>query len=61
MDFDQPTTAGHIARRIGARLIGEESLEIKGINEIHQVRSGDITFADVEKYFAKALKSEASA
>lgn len=33
---------------------------ITGINEIHKVRKGDLTFVDVQKYYAKALTSDAS-
>jgi UDP-3-O-[3-hydroxymyristoyl] glucosamine N-acyltransferase len=34
--------------------------KIYGINEIHKVSIGDITFVDTPKYFDKALNSEAS-
>ena len=34
--------------------------KIYGINEIHKVSIGDITFVDTSKYFDKALNSEAS-
>lgn len=61
MNLPQPLTVSRIAAMIDAEVIGDESLEIKGVNEIHKVRPGDLTFADVEKYFSKAIHSAATA
>lgn len=33
---------------------------MSGINEIHRVQTGDLTFVDVEKYYHKALNSAAT-
>ena len=41
-------------------IIGEGNQLATGINEIHKVEEGDITFVDVEKYYQKALNSAAS-
>jgi len=60
MDFPEPIPVTVIAERINAKLVGDTSLKVTGINEIHQVRPGDITFSDLEKYFKKALDSIAS-
>ncbi|MCB9348065.1 MAG: UDP-3-O-(3-hydroxymyristoyl)glucosamine N-acyltransferase [Lewinellaceae bacterium] len=60
MQFSNPIPVKEIAEKIGARIIGDDSLLATGINEIHQVRKGDITFVDVKKYFDKSLKSDAS-
>lgn len=60
MDFPQPIPVQAIAVKIGATLLGDDTLQAIGINEIHQVRPGDITFSDVKKYFTKALKSAAT-
>lgn len=60
MNFPQPIPVSTIAEMIGATLIGDKTLEAIGINEIHQVRPGDITFSDVQKYFTKALQSAAT-
>jgi UDP-3-O-[3-hydroxymyristoyl] glucosamine N-acyltransferase len=60
MNFPKPIPIQQIAKKIGAILIGDDTLESTGINEIHQVRPGDITFSDVKKYFEKALKSAAT-
>ncbi len=50
-----------IASFLGAEHIAGEVREISGINEIHKVRVGDITFVDHPKYYQKALQSAASA
>jgi UDP-3-O-[3-hydroxymyristoyl] glucosamine N-acyltransferase len=60
MKFAQPIPVREIAAKIGAEIIGDASLAATGINEIHQVQAGDITFVDVRKYFDKSLKSAAS-
>jgi len=60
MNFPQPIPVTVLAEKIGATLLGDTTLVATGINEIHQVRPGDITFSDVKKYFEKALKSEAT-
>jgi UDP-3-O-[3-hydroxymyristoyl] glucosamine N-acyltransferase len=49
-----------IAEIIGAKLIGNTSLIATGLNEIHKVETGDITFVDVEKYYSKSLNSAAT-
>lgn len=40
--------------------MGDGSLLVAGINEIHKVEPGDITFVDHPKYYDKALQSAAS-
>lgn len=60
MKFPQPIPVQEIAQRIGADIIGSTTQKAFGINEIHKVEPGDITFSDVEKYFEKSLSSEAS-
>jgi UDP-3-O-[3-hydroxymyristoyl] glucosamine N-acyltransferase len=60
MTFNQPISIRQIAIKIKAEIIGDETLNALGINEIHQVRKGDITFSDVRKYFDAALKSDAT-
>ena len=49
-----------IAEIIGAKLIGNTDLIATGLNEIHKVTEGDITFVDVEKYYSKSLNSAAT-
>lgn len=60
MKLPYPISVQEIAEKIDAELLGDASLEATGINEIHQVEPGDITFVDVKKYFDKSLKSPAS-
>ncbi len=60
MKFPTPIPVKEIAQKIKAEIIGDETLLAYGINEIHKVEKGDITFADMPKYFKKALQSEAS-
>ena len=40
--------------------MGDGNLFVGGINEIHRVENGDITFVDLPKYYDKALQSAAS-
>ncbi len=60
MKFKEPIPVTQVAARIGAEVIGDKNLSVTGINEIHHVEAGDITFVDVKKYFDKALRSAAS-
>ncbi len=50
-----------IANIIGAGFSGAPDFLISGLNEIHMVEPGDLTFVDHPKYYAKALNSKASA
>ena len=60
MKFPLPLPVGELAEQIGAKLLGDPDLLATGINEVHHVEAGDITFVDVEKYYAKALGSAAT-
>ncbi|MBK8562557.1 MAG: UDP-3-O-(3-hydroxymyristoyl)glucosamine N-acyltransferase [Saprospiraceae bacterium] len=60
MKFPHPIPILDIALKTGATIIGDDSLLATGINEIHKVQPGDITFVDNRKYFRKALESAAS-
>lgn len=57
----QPTSIQYIANIIQAKIKGNSSVWITGINEIHCVREGDIVFVDHPKYYDKALRSKATA
>ena len=61
MKFPEPIAVTTIAEWIGAEIIGNSTLMLTGINEIHKVEHGDITFSDAPKYFKKSLESAASA
>ncbi len=60
MRFPQPIPVRDLAQRFNAQLIGDETLVVTGINEIHKVSPGDIAFSDVKKYFQKTLDSAAT-
>jgi UDP-3-O-[3-hydroxymyristoyl] glucosamine N-acyltransferase len=61
MKFDHPHEVQEIAQYIGSNLIiGDLHQSVTGINEIHKVEVGDITFVDYHKYYNKALSSNAS-
>jgi len=60
MKFYRPFSLKEISGFIGARFIGPEDFEITGLNEIHMVEPGDITFVDHPKYYNKALRSKAT-
>lgn len=60
MKFDSPQTLKKIAGLIHARFVGDPDFLVSGINEIHMVEPGDLTFVDHPKYYDKALKSEAT-
>ncbi len=60
MKFTTPIPIQAIAKAINATIIGQADLLATGINEIHKVEKGDITFVDVEKYFDQSIQSNAS-
>jgi UDP-3-O-[3-hydroxymyristoyl] glucosamine N-acyltransferase len=49
-----------IAKILNAKFVGDPDTIIKGINEIHKVEKGDLTFVDLPKYYDKVLKSKAN-
>jgi UDP-3-O-[3-hydroxymyristoyl] glucosamine N-acyltransferase len=61
MNFETPIPVREIAGWIDAKIIGNEQLLLTGINEIHKIRKGDITFVDHPKYYGASLNSAASA
>ena len=60
MKFEKPVPVQWIADFTGAKLIGNTSQEATGINEIHKVTAGDISFVDFEKYYNACLTSAAT-
>ncbi|MCW3120736.1 MAG: UDP-3-O-(3-hydroxymyristoyl)glucosamine N-acyltransferase [Flavipsychrobacter sp.] len=60
MKFEKPVPVKWIAEYTGAELIGNDTQEATGINEIHKVENGDISFVDFEKYYDKCLQSAAT-
>lgn len=49
-----------VADFLSVPLKGDPNMLVSGLNEIHKVEPGDLTFVDVEKYYAKALNSAAT-
>jgi len=60
MKFASPYTLASLAESFGLKYIGNPDTLLSGINEIHMVEPGDITFVDHPKYYAKALGSKAT-
>ena len=61
MKINPHTTLKCVADYAGAKkIIGDPNFVISGLNEIHEVEPGDITFVDHPKYYSKALNSLAT-
>lgn len=60
MKFNATHTLKDIAALIKAEFIGDPNFIVSGINEIHMVEKGDLTFVDHPKYYDKALQSAAT-
>ena len=60
MDFPQPLHVADIAKIIEAKIKGNQEATAIGLNELHVVRSGDVTFVDHPKYYNKVLNSAAT-
>jgi len=60
MLFPQPLTLQQVAGFVNASFKGDPNHAVKGINEIHMVEPGDLTFVDHPKYYDKALNSKAT-
>lgn len=60
MKLSETVTLEAAAAFLGCSFIGNPEHLITGVNEIHGVESGDLTFVDVEKYYKKALNSAAT-
>ena len=60
MKFEKPVPVEWLAEFTGAELIGNKEQLATGINEIHKVTAGDISFVDFEKYYNASLHSAAT-
>jgi len=60
MQLNTPVSVQWIANFIGAEIIGNQELQVSGLNEIHKVIPGSLTFVDFEKYYDKSLNSAAT-
>ena len=59
MKFEKPYTVSELASWLGRKFTGLNQ-KITGLNEVHVVEKGDITFVDHPKYYDKSLNSEAT-
>jgi UDP-3-O-[3-hydroxymyristoyl] glucosamine N-acyltransferase len=60
MKLPAPITLAEAAAFLNCSFVGPDNHILTGINEIHKVKPGDLTFVDVEKYYSKALNSAAT-
>jgi len=60
MKFEKAVPVQWLAEFTGAKLVGDATQMATGINEIHKVEKGDISFVDFEKYYSKCLNSAAT-
>ncbi|MCX6279869.1 MAG: UDP-3-O-(3-hydroxymyristoyl)glucosamine N-acyltransferase [Bacteroidetes bacterium] len=60
MKFLKPFTLSELATLLNVMPVGDPDLLVTGMNEIHKVEPGDLTFVDHPKYYAKALNSNAT-
>jgi UDP-3-O-[3-hydroxymyristoyl] glucosamine N-acyltransferase len=60
MRITRPLTAAQLAEKIDAKLVGDGDQLITGINEIHHVEAGDLSFVDHPRYYDAALNSAAT-
>ncbi|PJB58395.1 MAG: UDP-3-O-(3-hydroxymyristoyl)glucosamine N-acyltransferase [Bacteroidetes bacterium CG_4_9_14_3_um_filter_41_19] len=60
MNFPHPLTVASVSDIIDGKILGNPEQETIGLNELHVVRHGDVTFVDHPKYYDKVLKSAAS-
>jgi UDP-3-O-[3-hydroxymyristoyl] glucosamine N-acyltransferase len=60
MRLETPTTLAEVAALLHAQFDGDPGFIISGLNEIHMVEPGDLTFVDHPKYYRKALESKAT-
>ncbi|MCX6306627.1 MAG: UDP-3-O-(3-hydroxymyristoyl)glucosamine N-acyltransferase [Bacteroidetes bacterium] len=60
MKFALPLKLAELAVMLNAKPVGDPDFLVTGMNEIHMVESGDLTFVDHPKYYEKALNSNAT-
>ena len=60
MKLKEPISVKEIAAWTKSEIIGVAGGSVQGLNEIHNVEPGDITFVDHEKYYDFTLKSKAT-
>jgi UDP-3-O-[3-hydroxymyristoyl] glucosamine N-acyltransferase len=61
MKFSKPISLADLASFLNAEYEGNPDMPVSGMNEIHKVERGDVSFVDHPKYYEKALGSAADA
>ena len=54
-------TVGELSQQIGGELVGDASVQVRGVASIDDVKPGYVTLAENAEYFAKAEASDAAA
>ncbi len=60
MKLKAPVDVKWIANFVNAQLLGDDTIQADGLNEVHKITAGDISFVDIEKYYNRMLESEAA-
>lgn len=60
MKFNPVLRLAELADQLQSEYFGDAEFVISGLNEIHMVEPGDVTFVDHPKYYDKALNSKAT-
>lgn len=60
MKFPAAQSLKQVSEFLNAKFIGDPDHVISGLNEIHMVEAGDLSFVDHPKYYDKALNSDAT-
>ncbi|MBE2247522.1 MAG: UDP-3-O-(3-hydroxymyristoyl)glucosamine N-acyltransferase [Candidatus Competibacteraceae bacterium] len=60
MKFSSPISLSALAEQLSCEYNGDPNFMVTGINEIHVVSPGEVTFVDHPKYYDKALSCPAS-
>ena len=60
MRFPQAVSLKELASLINAEIVGDENMQVLGLNEIHRIEEGELVFVDHPKYYDKALNSNAT-
>ncbi len=61
MKLPSPYKISEIASFLGTTFIGNGDAIVTGVNEIHDIQKGDLTFADNPKHYERAIYSAATA
>lgn len=60
MELNTPITLQEASKFLNIPFIGNPEAQIFGLNVVHKVKQGELTFVDFSKYYTKALQSEAT-